>query len=130
MQQEHLELVDRLRPARRILVVDDHAGFRRCASALLSAEGFEVVGEAESGEAALALAADLEPELVLLDIQLPGLDGFEVAERLLARDPEVKIVLISSRDRSSYGSAIERSGALGFIWKGELSGGALEKVLA
>jgi DNA-binding NarL/FixJ family response regulator len=130
MKQEHLELVERLRPARRILVVDDHAGFRRCASALLSAEGFEVAGEAESGEAALELAADLEPELVLLDIQLPDLDGFEVAERLLARDPGLKVVLISSRDRSSYGSAIERSGALGFIWKGELSGGTLEKVLA
>jgi DNA-binding NarL/FixJ family response regulator len=130
MKQEHLELVDRLRPARRILVIDDHAGFRRCASALLSAEGFEVVGEAASGEAALALAAELEPELVLLDIQLPDLDGFEVAERLLARDRGLKIVLISSRDRSSYGSAIERSGALGFIWKAELSGVALEKVLA
>jgi DNA-binding NarL/FixJ family response regulator len=130
MNQEHLELADRLRPARRILVVDDHAGFRRCASALLSAEGFEVVGEAESGEAALTLAAGLEPELVLLDIQLPDLDGFEVAERLLAREPELKIVLISSRDRSSYGSAIERSGAIGFIWKGELSGGTLDEVLA
>jgi two-component system response regulator EvgA len=130
MKQEHLEPVDRLRPARRILVVDDHAGFRRCASALLSAEGFEVVGEAESGEAALALAADLEPELVLVDIQLPDIDGFEVAQRLLARDRGLKIVLISSRDRSAYGSAIEKSGALGFIWKGELSGGTLEKVLA
>ena len=130
MNPEHLELVDRLRPARRVLVVDDHAGFRRCASALLSEEGFEVVGEAESGEAALALAADLEPELVLLDVQLPDLDGFEVASRLLTRDPALKIVLISSRDRSSYGSAIETSGAIGFIWKAELSGGALEEVLA
>jgi two-component system chemotaxis response regulator CheY len=67
---------------------------------------------------------------VLLDVQLPDLDGFEVASRLLARDPALKIVLISSRDRSSYGSAIETSGAIGFIWKAELSGGALEEVLA
>ncbi|MFL6014180.1 MAG: response regulator transcription factor, partial [Gaiellaceae bacterium] len=74
-----MELVDRLRPGRRVLVVDDHAGFRRCATALLTAEGFEVVGEAENGAAALALADQLEPELVVLDIQLPDIDGFEVA---------------------------------------------------
>ncbi|MFL6019159.1 MAG: response regulator transcription factor [Gaiellaceae bacterium] len=124
-----MELVDRLRPGRRVLVVDDHAGFRRCATALLTAEGFEVVGEAENGAAALALADQLEPELVLLDIQLPDIDGFEVAARLLARDRELKIVLVSSRDRSAYGTAIETSGAVGFIWKAELSGAALEGFL-
>jgi len=129
MKDEHLELVDRLRPAHRVLVVDDHASFRGCASALLTAEGFEVVGQAESGADALALSAELEPELVLLDIQLPDIDGFEVARRLLARDPDVKIVLVSSRDRSAYGSAIEESGALGFIWKAELSGVAVEGFL-
>ena len=129
MRQEHLELVDRLRPARRVLVVDDHAGFRRCASALLAAEGFEVVGEAESGSAALGLAADLEPELVLLDVQLPDIDGFEVARRLLARDRELKIVLVSGRDRSAYGSAIEASGALGFVSKADLSGESIEGLL-
>jgi len=129
MKHEHVELVDRLRPGRRVLVVDDHAGFRRCATALLTAEGFEVVGEAENGTAALALADELEPELVLLDIQLPDIDGFEVAARLLAHDSELKIVLVSSRDRSAYGSAIETSGALGFIWKAELSGAAIEGFL-
>jgi DNA-binding NarL/FixJ family response regulator len=129
MKHEHVELVDRLRPGRRVLVVDDHAGFRRCATALLTAEGFEVVGEAENGAAALALADELEPELVLLDIQLPDIDGFEVAARLLARDRELKIVLISSRDRSAYGTAIQKSGAVGFIWKAELSGAALEGFL-
>lgn len=129
MKHEHVELVDRLRPGRRVLVVDDHAGFRRCATALLTAEGFEVVGEAGNGAAALALADQLEPELVVLDIQLPDIDGFEVAARLLARDRELKIVLVSSRDRSAYGTAIETSGAVGFIWKAELSGAALEGFL-
>ena len=89
---------------------------------LLTAEGFEVVGEAEDGASALALAAELLPELVLLDIQLPDLDGFEVAERLLARNPELTIVLVSSRDRSSYGPLIEPSGARGFVAKTDLSG--------
>ena len=80
----------RVRPARRVLVVDDHPGFRRCARTLLAAEGFDVVGEAETGAAAVSLAGEVEPELVLLDIQLPDFDGFEVAARLIARDPEAE----------------------------------------
>ena len=75
-----------MRPARRVLVVDDHASFRRCASELLSAEGYDVVGEAADGASALALAARLMPELVLLDVQLPDLDGFAVADAA-AREP-------------------------------------------
>ena len=130
MEAEQRELAVRLRPARRVLVVDDHAGFRRCASLLLTAHGFDVVGEAEDGAAALERAGELEPELVLLDVQLPDIDGFEVASRLLARDASLKIVLVSSRDRSAYGPLIEASGAIGFIAKGELSGGLLEEVLA
>ncbi|HEY1367715.1 MAG TPA: response regulator transcription factor [Gaiellaceae bacterium] len=126
---EHRELLEQLRPARRVLVVDDHPSFRRCARALLTAEGFEVVGEAPDGVSGLALAAELEPELVLLDVQLPDLDGFEVASRLLARDPTVAIVLVSSRDRGEYGPLIEQSGARGFVSKGDLSGAALERLL-
>jgi DNA-binding NarL/FixJ family response regulator len=129
MKPEHRELVDQLRSARRVLVVDDHPSFRSCASALLTAEGFEVVGEAENGAAAIALAAELQPELVLLDIQLPDINGFEVATCLLARDRELKIVLVSSRDRSAYGSLIQRSGARGFISKADLSGVVLEGLL-
>jgi len=129
MKPEHRELVDRLGSARRVLVVDDHASFRGCARALLTAEGFEVVGEAENGASAIALAAELEPEFVLLDIQLPDIDGFEVASRLLARDRELKIVLVSSRDRSAYGSLVEESGALGFVAKADLSGIVLEGLL-
>jgi len=130
MQAGQEEPFARPQGARRVLVVDDHAGFRRCASALLASVGFDVVGEAENGAAAVERAAELAPELVLLDIQLPDIDGFEVASRLLARDPALKIVLVSSRDRTMYGSLIEASGAVGFIPKGELSGGLLEEVLA
>ena len=124
-----LQLVDEQQRARRLLVVDDHPTFRDCARALLEEEGFEVVGEAADGAAALVLAAELDPELVLLDVQLPDLNGFEVASRLLARDPGLRIVLVSSRDRSAYGSAIEASGALGFVGKADLSGVALERFL-
>ena len=126
MKQEHRDLLEELRGARRVLVVDDHPSFRRCARTLLTAEGFDVLGEAEDGASALALAEELEPDLV---VQLPDLDGFEVAARLLARDPSLAIVLVSSRGRSEYGPLIERSGARGFVAKDELSGAALERLL-
>jgi DNA-binding NarL/FixJ family response regulator len=117
--------------ARTVLVVDDHPSFRRTAAALLAAEGFEVVGEAEDGTSALARAAALAPDLVLLDIRLPDLDGFEVAARLRAGDPGhgPAIILVSSRDRAEYGSLVEASGALGFVAKAELSGAALDELL-
>ncbi len=126
---QHRELRDQARPARRVLIVDDHSSFRRCASALLRSEGFDVVGEAEDGESALALAERLVPDLVLLDIQLPDLDGFAVADRLLARHPAVKVVLVSSRDRSAYGPLIDASGACGFISKEDLSGATVERLV-
>jgi DNA-binding NarL/FixJ family response regulator len=129
MKAAQRELFEELRPARRVLVVDDHPSFRRCARSLLTAEGFEVVGEAEDGAAALALAGELAPELVVLDVQLPDLDGFEVARRLLADEPGLPIVLVSSRDRGEYGPLIEASGARGFVPKGELCGAELERLL-
>jgi DNA-binding NarL/FixJ family response regulator len=129
MQAEHRQLVERARPGRRVLVVDDHAGFRSCVRVLLESEGFDVVGEAADGESAVALTTELAPDLVLLDIQLPDLDGFAVAERLLAGDPGLQIVLVSSRDRSSYGPLIEQSGARGFVPKGDLSGATLARAL-
>jgi len=129
MGGSHLKLVEQQRMTARVLVVDDHPTFRSCARALLTEEGFEVVGEAADGAAALALAAELDLDFVLLDIQLPDIDGFEVATRLLARDPDLKIVLVSSRDRSVYGSRIETSGARGFVSKADLSGLALEELL-
>jgi DNA-binding NarL/FixJ family response regulator len=108
-----------------VLIVDDHADFRRSASALLDADGFDVVGAAADADAALAAVERLRPEVVLLDIQLPGLDGFAVAERLAAADDPPRIVLISSRDAAAYGPRLERAPALGFLAKRELSGAAL-----
>ncbi|HEY7016918.1 MAG TPA: response regulator transcription factor [Gaiellaceae bacterium] len=129
MRPEHGELLQDVRPPRRVLVVDDHPSFRRCAHTLLTAEGFEVVGEAEDGVTAVALAAELEPDFVLLDIQLPDLDGFEVASRLLEREPGLQIVLVSSRDEAAYGARIEASGARGFLSKVDITGTAIERLL-
>ena len=108
-----------------VLIVDDHAEFRRSAGALLEAEGFAVIAEAADGDEAIAAVARFRPQVVLLDVQLPGVDGFAVAERLAAgRDPPL-VVLISSREAAAYGPRLEAAAARGFITKRELSGSAL-----
>jgi len=108
-----------------ILIVDDHAGFRVQARALLEADGFSVVGEAADGKSGLHAARTLLPDLVLLDIGLPDLEGFEVADLLALDGPPPLVVLISSRQASEYGPRLTRSRVLGFIAKEELSGSAI-----
>ena len=113
--------------AQTILIVDDHAPFRSCARNLLEAEGFEVVGEAENGAAALRLAEEVQPDVVLLDVHLPDFDGFEVAVRLRKLDPAPDVVLTSSRD--DYAALVEDSAARAFVRKDELSGDTLAAAL-
>jgi DNA-binding NarL/FixJ family response regulator len=112
-----------------VLIVDDHASFRGAARMLLELEGYEVVGEAPDGEHALRAAQDLQPELVLLDVQMPGMDGFEVAARLTEGGGGPAVVLVSSQDGKDFGPLIERSGARGFIPKAELSGARLAELV-
>ena len=112
-----------------VLIVDDHPSFRASARMLLESEGWNVVGEAADGARALAAAGELQPDLVLLDIQLPDLDGFEVSKRLASNGSGPVVILVSSRDCEDYGSLAFRSGARGFIAKAELSGEALEALL-
>ena len=88
----------------RAVIVDDHAPVRASARRLLELSGFEVVGEAADGAAGLALARELEPELVLLDIALPEVDGFDVAAQLA--DTRSQVILISSRARGDLGRCI------------------------
>lgn len=97
---------------------------------MLEADGYEVLGEADSGRAALAATVELRPELVLLDVRLPDLDGFEVARRLLGPDgPRPQIVLVSSHDSSDFGEDVALSGARGFVAKDELSAEAITLLL-
>jgi DNA-binding NarL/FixJ family response regulator len=112
-----------------VLIVDDHPSFRTNARAVLEAEGFAVVGEAADGESAIDAAARLEPQLVLLDVHLPDIDGFEVAARLTNGGGGPAVVLVSSHDGSDFGPLVSRSGARGFIPKAELSGAALRALL-
>ena len=113
-----------------VLIVDDHPSFRASARALLEAEGFVVVGEAENGVEALRVAKEVRPDLVLLDVQLPDFDGFEVASRLTRNGSAPIVVLTSSRDGSDFGQLVPDSGARGFVPKAELSGEALTALLA
>jgi CheY-like chemotaxis protein len=109
--------------------VDDHAGFRVFARAMLESDGF-IVAEAATGAEAAEAARIINPRLVLLDIQLPDVDGFEVARRIAADGDGRVIVLTSSRDASDYGGKIAASPAAGFLPKDELSGSALRGFLA
>jgi DNA-binding NarL/FixJ family response regulator len=112
-----------------VLIVDDHPSFRASAQAILEAEGFEVVGEAEDGESAIEAAQRLEPDVVLLDVQLPDMDGFEVTRRLTSNGRGPCVVLVSSRDASDFGPLVAGSGACGFVPKNELSGAAVSALL-
>jgi DNA-binding NarL/FixJ family response regulator len=111
--------------ARTVLIVDDHAPFRALARTLLQLEGFEVVGEAADAVSALDAVGRLQPSVVVLDIQLPDLDGFEVARRLSQAGDPPAIVLVSSRDSSAYRRRLADSPARGFIAKSDLSGAAV-----
>jgi DNA-binding NarL/FixJ family response regulator len=115
--------------ARSVLIVDDHPGFRAQARALLVAAGYEVVGEAADGESGMRVARDLSPDVVLLDVQLPDSTGFELVRLIAGETGPPAIILISSRDASDYGRRIQRSGALGFICKADLSARTLAAVL-
>jgi DNA-binding NarL/FixJ family response regulator len=108
-----------------VLIVDDHPSFRASARRMLEAHGYVVVGEAADGSSAIAAVGELQPEVVLLDIRLPDLDGFRVAERLAVNGASPAIVLTSSRDRSDFGYEIDASPAHGFIPKSELSAEAI-----
>lgn len=113
-----------------VLIVDDHPSFRASARAILEAEGFDVVGEAEDGASALEAVQSLRPDVILLDVQLRDTSGFELCEYLCGDGPRPRVVLVSSRDASDYGGLVETSQARGFISKGDLSGEAIRELLA
>ena len=114
---------------KRVLIVDDHGGFRATARRLLESEGWTVVGEAADGRSAMAAAANLRPDLVLLDIGLPDVTGFDIVEPLMSICP-AEVVLVSSRDRSAYSDRLAQSAAVGFIAKEDLDGLHLRSLLS
>jgi DNA-binding NarL/FixJ family response regulator len=116
--------------AATVLIVDDHPGFRSAARRLLELEGYIVIGEAPDGLSAIDAVRALRPDVVLLDIQLPDVDGFEVCKRLHGAGHPPTIVLTSSRDPADYGIPLAATAASAFVPKAELSGAGIAAALA
>jgi len=113
----------------RVIIVDDHDGFRRSARRVLETEGFRVVGEAADGASAISQVRALRPDVVLLDVLLPDIDGFAVAEILRREADPPDVVLTSSRDASDLSARLARTSAKGFLHKGDLGGAALRAIV-
>src|SRR5947208_13052816 len=112
------------------LIVDDHARFRALVSVLLQEEGHEVVGQLADGRGAVEAARRLAPDVVLLDVHLPDISGFEVASRIAGEDDPPTVWLISTHEGSDYEQMARRNGARGFLPKHDLSAAAIEQLLA
>jgi DNA-binding NarL/FixJ family response regulator len=113
-----------------MVLVDDDEGFRGRARMLFEAGGFEVVGEAGDASTARALLDRSRPQVVLIDVGLPDVDGLELASELRADGAAPTVVVISGRDADDFGSRVARSGAAGFISKIDLTPGAVRDLLA
>ena len=103
----------------KILVVDDHdlvrIGFVRLLSDI---DGFSVVGEADSGEKAVSLARELKPDIVLMDVKMPGIGGLEATKKLINAHSQIKVIAVTAVDDSMYPSRLMQAGAYGYITKG------------
>jgi DNA-binding NarL/FixJ family response regulator len=115
--------------SRRILIVDDHPGFRASARRMLEASGFQVVGEVGDGAGALDAVRDLHPDLILLDVQLPDANGIDLAGDLSENGGGTAVILTSSRPPDQLGPELTTSGALGFIPKEEITATAIQDLL-
>jgi DNA-binding NarL/FixJ family response regulator len=116
----------------RVLIVDDQEPFRLAARAVVEAtDGFEVAGEAETGEESVEAARDLDPDLVLMDVNLPGIDGLEATSRILADGRgRVVVLLLSTYEYDEYAPRAAEAGAAAYIPKSEFEPERLEEAWA
>jgi DNA-binding NarL/FixJ family response regulator len=116
----------------RVLIVDDQAPFREAARTVVElTDGFEVVGEAETGEASVQAAGELKPDLVLMDVNLPGIDGLEATRQILANGAgSVVVLLLSTYEYDEYAPKAAESGAAAYIPKSEFEPDRLEEAWA
>ena len=107
--------------ATRVLIVDDQEPFRLAARTVVElTDGFDVAGEAETGEASVEMARELRPDLVLMDVNLPGIDGLEATRRILAENDGVVVVVVSTYEASEYEPRALEAGAAAYVPKSEL----------
>lgn len=113
----------------RVLVVDDQQTYRDAAQFVIEmSDGFEVAGTAASGEESLDLTERLSPDLVLMDINLPGINGLEATRRILSTHPDIEVIVFSTHSAADYASRARDAGALGFISKADLAPAMLDEV--
>jgi DNA-binding NarL/FixJ family response regulator len=114
-----------------VLIVDDQAPFRRAARAVVTATpGFEVVGDAETGEQAVEMVEELSPNLVLMDINMPGINGIEATRRIRQAHPEVVVMLVSTYQADDLPADARDCGAATYVNKEDLAPAILEDVWA
>jgi DNA-binding NarL/FixJ family response regulator len=115
----------------QVLICDDQEAFRAAAREVVNAtKGFEVVGEARTGEDSVLAAGRLHPDLVLMDVQLPGIDGLEASRQIKAAHPEVAVLLLSTYDPEDFAARIATSGAIAFIPKAAFGPDGLKEAWA
>ncbi|MEM8924073.1 MAG: response regulator transcription factor [Actinomycetota bacterium] len=115
----------------RVLVVDDQQPFREAARMVVEmTDGFEVVGEATDGEEAIGLAEALRPDLVLMDVQMPGIDGLQATERIMAMDDPPRVLVMSTHESQKYEAPALAAGAVGFLPKAMFGMDMLEELWA
>ena len=113
----------------RVLIIDDQEPFRSAAKMVVElTDGFEVAGEAGSGEDGLAMFDDLAPDLVLMDIKMPGMDGLEATSRIIAGDPNARVVVLSTYEADEFQERAIEVGAIAFISKSDFGPDALAAV--
>ena len=111
----------------RVLIVDDQEPFRSAAKMVVElTDGFEVAGEAGTGEDGVAMFNDLAPDLVLMDIKMPGMDGLEATREILAGDPNARIVVLSTYEAGEFEELAHEAGAIAFISKSDFGPDSLE----
>ncbi len=115
----------------RVLIVDDQPPFRDAVRMVVEmTDGFVVVAEAEDGEQAVALAAEVRPELVLMDVQMPGIDGLEATRQIMGLDGPPHVLVMSTRESGDYLEPALAAGAVGFLPKSQFSMDTLDEVWA
>jgi two-component system, NarL family, invasion response regulator UvrY len=113
--------------ARRVLIVDDQEPFRGAARMVVGlVDGFEVAGEAATGEEAVQMAQDLRPDVVLMDINLPGIDGLEATRRIVSLLPDTKVIVMSTYEAGEYQQRAVEAGAVSFISKSDFDPDSLD----